>query len=182
MTGINDLFDLTIGGEIVLSASCLATPIFRRIWENHEDKDLARREIEYIIFKHYWSTPYHIYGGPEDREPKVKQSLFDDPNYEISDVAKQSEIEYAEELQTSEVIQLLESARIGIRYMSDAFKSLKDNLTNPNDVVRWTKELGAMALSIDTVERKAKTNELNTSKTKGDREVRAYEIPNKKNI
>jgi len=174
---INELFDLTAIGTINLSAAALAIPVFNRIYEPAKDKALALKQIEYIIFKHHWRSPYQVYSDPNLKEEKIKYHLFKDINYKIPEIVKQSEEEYANELQTNEVLQLLDSARKGIRYMTHAFNNLEQNQTNPNDVVKWTKELGAMAISLDTIERKVKAAELTAARTKGDREIKAFELP-----
>lgn len=175
---INDLFDITVDGKIALTPAALATPVFRKVYEGIEDKSTATKEIEYIIFKHHWKTPYHVYGNPNSREAYVKRGVFNDENYEIHEVTKESEKEYAEELQTSELIKMLTSARIGIWYITESFESLKTSKdTNPLEVIKWTKELGQIAKSLDTIEKAIKADELEKGRVRGGNEIQQYELP-----
>jgi len=186
MININDLFDITPDGKINLSTTALATPVFRRIYDIIEDKGVARKEIEYIIFKHHWKTPYNVYGSTDQRDAKVKLSLFNDKDYKIHPITEISEKEYAEELQDSEILQMLEAARVGVRYITSALLSLRETtpgsatLEMADKVNKIVEKLGNSVKSLDIIEKAAKANELATSKIRGDGELNLYEIPDLK--
>ncbi len=54
------MFDIK-GDKIVLATEDLAIPPFKDHYNNAEDKDLALKEIEYVIWLYKWNTPYEAY-------------------------------------------------------------------------------------------------------------------------
>jgi len=68
------MFDIQ-GGKVILSTESLAIPPFRDFYNNSTDKELALKEIEYIVFLYKWNTPYEAYPVSE-RASKVAKDIF----------------------------------------------------------------------------------------------------------
>mgnify|MGYP006388604443 FL=1 len=58
------MFDIQ-GSKIQLKTEDLAIPPFKDHYNNSEDKDLALKEIEYVIWLYKWNTPYEAYPEKE---------------------------------------------------------------------------------------------------------------------
>lgn len=176
---INDLFEMgPIGSDLALSATVLAFPPFQRVLSGKEDRTTAIKEVKYILWANHWGSPYNVI-SPDKREQHIKRDLFGDPEYTLSEEAAIAEQEYINEYQTSEVLEMLKSARKGIWYTNRAFEalSLADQTVDPGKVQTWTKQLGDMYKSLDVLEKAAKSTIDLGSKVRGGNEIGAYEIP-----
>ena len=73
------MFDIK-GDKISLATEDLAIPPFREHYNNAENKSLAVKEIEYVVWLNKWNTPYEAY--PIDNRAKiVAKDIFGDENY-----------------------------------------------------------------------------------------------------
>jgi len=54
------MFDIR-GSKITLNTDDLAIPPFKDYYNNAKDKNKALKEIEYIIWRYKWNTPYEAY-------------------------------------------------------------------------------------------------------------------------
>ena len=175
---INDFFEMgPIGSEMELSPVVLAFPPFERILVAIKDNEVAIKEIKYILWLNTWNSPYNVV-PPEVREKTIKEHIFNDPNYEIHDVSKLAEQEYVEIFQTTEVLEMLKSARIGIWYTNNAYKTLAtDNTMDPGKVLEWNKKLGDSYKTLEILEKAATKQSDLGSKVRGGNEVGLYEMP-----
>lgn len=176
---INDLFEMgPIGSELELSATVLAFPPFERVLIGKKDRALAIKEIKYILWLNAWNSPYNVV-SPEKRSAMIKRDVFGDSNYELSEEAKYAEQEYINVFQTSDVLEMLKSARKGIWYTNKAFEnlSLSNMDTDPSKVQDWTKKLGDMHKSLDILEKAAKSQIDLGSKVRGGNDINPYEVP-----
>ena len=74
-----NMFDIK-GSKIVFSTEDLAIPPFRDFYNNAKDKNLAKKQLEYVIWTYKWNSPYEAY--PERERPqRVAQDVFG-TNYE----------------------------------------------------------------------------------------------------
>ena len=77
------MFDIQ-GNRIILSTDELAIPPFKDYYNNSTNKELALKEIEYIIWLYRWNTPYEAY--PEnERAKRVAKDVFKEESYIMSD-------------------------------------------------------------------------------------------------
>lgn len=176
---INDLFEMgPIGSELELSTAVLAFPPFERVLIGKKDRTLAIKEIKYILWLHMWNSPYNVV-SPEKREEMIKRDIFGDTKYELSREAQEAEREYVEIYQTSEILEMLKSARKGIWYTNKAFDalSLSNMDTDPGKVQDWTKKLGDMYKSLDTLEKAVKSQVDLGTKVRGGNAINPYEVP-----
>jgi len=84
------MFDIK-GNKISLNTEDLAIPPFKDYFNKAEDKSLALKEIEYIIWLHKWNTPYEAY-PVDQRASIVAKDVFKDEKYvptaEVKELAK----------------------------------------------------------------------------------------------
>ena len=73
------MFDIK-GNKISLSTEDLAIPPFKQHYNDAEDKSLALKEIEYIVWMYKWNTPYTAYPESE-RAQRVAKDVFEDADY-----------------------------------------------------------------------------------------------------
>lgn len=88
------MFDIK-GNKVVLSADYLATPPFKDYFNRAEDKQKALKEIEFIVWRYKWDTPYNAYPEKE-RTKRVAVDIFGDSNYTPSEELKQLAIRFNE--------------------------------------------------------------------------------------
>jgi hypothetical protein len=73
------MFDIK-GDEISLNVEDLAIPPFKDYFNNAKNKSQALKEIEFIIWRYKWNTPYEAY--PEnERTRRVAKDVFKDEGY-----------------------------------------------------------------------------------------------------
>ena len=58
------MFDIK-GNKIVLDTDELAIPPFKDYYNNAKNKTEALKDIEYIIWRYKWNTPYEAYPEKE---------------------------------------------------------------------------------------------------------------------
>jgi hypothetical protein len=84
------MFDIR-GNKIILDTEDLAIPPFKKHFNSAEDKQQALKEIEFVIWRYKWNTPYEAY--PEnERTQRVAKDIFEDDQYtpsaEVQELAK----------------------------------------------------------------------------------------------
>lgn len=73
------MFDIQ-GNKITLNVDDLAIPPFKEHFNSAEDKQQALKEIEFVVWRYKWNTPYEAY--PEnERTRRVAKDVFKDENY-----------------------------------------------------------------------------------------------------
>jgi len=103
------MFDI-VGTKIELSADSLAIPPFRDLYDSIEDKELALRYIEYIIWMHRYNSPYQAI-PVSDRERVIKKDIFKDSDHIIPANVKVLEGRYKNEFLNTFSMRYLQSQR-----------------------------------------------------------------------
>ena len=84
------MFDIK-GNKIVLDTDELAIPPFKDYYNNAKNKTEALKDIEYIIWRYKWNTPYEAYPEKE-RTQRIAKDIFKVDNWEepsrITELAK----------------------------------------------------------------------------------------------
>lgn len=84
------MFDIK-GDKIIYNTDDLAIPPFAEHFNRASDKQLALKEIEYVIWLNKWNTPYEAYPEKE-RAQRVAKDVFNNENYiptaEVKELAK----------------------------------------------------------------------------------------------
>jgi len=73
------MFDIK-GNKIELNTQDLAVPPFKDYYNSAKDKAEAIKEIEYVIWRYKWNTPYEAYPEKE-RSQRVAKDVFNDEKY-----------------------------------------------------------------------------------------------------
>ena len=172
------LFDI-VGGKVVIHSDALGIPCFKKVWDaDKADKEHATKVISYIVLKNKWNSPYVLSMDPDSIEPKLKEELFDDVNYEVSAAEVACEEQFKEFCNTR-LLRMLQNMRRKLDSFSDYYEeSLGEDLDEKKIekyLAGFEKVKGAY-VTLDFLEKAVKTEELSTSKIKGDAKVNPYEL------
>lgn len=174
---MEQMFDI-LGGKVVIHANGLAIPPFKKLWESEQDKKHATDVISYIVFKNEWNSPYVLSTPPEELEKKLKVRIFEDENYELTDIEKECEAEY-QSFNNTLTLQLLNNIRLRLWDQSEYYKASKGEPLDLQQIEKFNKgvkELKGTLETLDTLEKTIKAGELNTKKVKGDKQINPYEL------
>ena len=97
------MFDIQ-GNKIILKTDELAIPPFKDYYNNAKDKSKAIQDIEFVIWRYRWNTPYEAYPEKE-RTYRVAKDVFKDEHYEQT-----AEAQTEESAQASEITETAETA------------------------------------------------------------------------
>ena len=115
---------------------------------------------------------------PDSIESKLKEELFDDVNYELSAAEVACEEQFKEFCNTR-LLRMLQNMRRKLDSFSDYYEeSLGEDLDEKKIekyLAGFEKVKGAY-ITLDFLEKAVKTEELSTSKVKGDSKVNPYEL------
>ena len=101
------MFDIK-GDKISLNTEDLAIPPFKDYYNNAKNKTKALKEIEYVIWRYKWNTPYLAY--PEnERSQRVAKDVFKEENFIPSDSLNELIVRF-NEFQRTPATRLLEAS------------------------------------------------------------------------
>ena len=171
----NKLFDINNNGQVVMNPTVLWVPQFKKIWDRDKSKskEKASREISYVVFLYGYNSPYQAY--PEkDRESKIINDYFkDNLDWKPDDDVKAAITKYLE-LQDSAALRLLRTSRKALEKIDE----FMDN-ANPSDVdqiVKNTKELGKLMVSLDELEKQVQKQQLQRANIRGGNDIGDFEL------
>lgn len=171
------MFDIK-GDKIVFSTQDLAIPPFKEFYNNAKDKNLAKKQLEYVIWRYKWNTPYEAY--PEnERSERVAKDVFG-TNYEPDADVKEL-IKRFNEFQETPATRLLGDAQSAAEAVSSTLRkySTSDDIDIDTalKITRILKDVGNVAKSLDTTMKQAKAEQLDSGKVKGGGTIGLYEMP-----
>lgn len=171
------MFDIQ-GGKVILSTESLAIPPFKDYYNNSTDKELALKEIEYIVFLYKWNTPYEAYPVSE-RASKVAKDIFGQEHYIMSDALKALAARFREFQETPSTRLLATSQNAAEGLMSTLEECSKNamDVDTALKVTRILKDVGQVVKSLDIAMKQAKAEQLDTGKVKGGGIIGMYELP-----
>lgn len=170
------MFDIR-GNKIILNTDDLAIPPFKNHYNSATDKQQALKEIEFVIWRYKWNTPYEAY--PEnERTQRVAKDIFENEKYtptaEVQELAKRFN-----EFQETPGTRLLSASQTAAEGL---IKALNDYSTGNMDidtaikVTRILKDVGNIVKSLDVAMKQAKAEQLETGRVKGGGTIGLYEI------
>lgn len=169
------MFDIK-GNKIVLSADYLATPPFKDYYNGADDKQKALKEIEFIVWRYKWDTPYNAY--PElDRTKRVAVDIFGDENYQPSEEVKEL-IKRFNEFQETPSTRLLSASQAAAEGLIVALNSYSEQLSDIDVAIKVTrilKDVGNIVKSLDIAMKQAKIEQLESGRVKGGGTIGLYE-------
>ena len=171
------MFDIQ-GGKVILSTESLAIPPFRDFYNNSTDKELALKEIEYIVFLYKWNTPYEAYPVSE-RASKVAKDIFGQEDYVMSDELKALAVRF-KEFQETPITRLLATSKNAVEGLESTLEECSKNAMDVDTALKVTrilKDVGQVSKSLDITMKQAKAEQLDTGKVKGGGIIGMYELP-----
>ena len=135
------------------------------------------KEIEFVIWRYKWNTPYEAY--PEnERTQRVAKDIFENEKYtptaEVQELAKRFN-----EFQETPGTRLLSASQTAAEGL---IKALNDYSTGSMDidtaikVTRILNDVGNIVKSLDVAMKQAKAEQLETGRVKGGGTIGLYEI------
>lgn len=172
------MFDIK-GDKITLSTEDLAIPPFKDHFNRASDKQLALKEIEYVIWLNKWNTPYEAY--PEKERPqRVAKDVFNNENYvptaEVKELAKRF-IEF-QETPGTRLLTASQTAAEGLIEALNIYSTGGIDIDTAIKITRILKDVGSIVKSLDIAMKQAKAEQMETGKVKGGGTIGLYEIAN----
>ena len=171
------MFDIQ-GNRIILSTDELAIPPFKDYYNESTDKELALKEIEYVIWLYRWNTPYEAYPESE-RASRVAKDVFKNDNYIMNDRLKALSKRFLEFQQTpgTRLLSASQTAAEGLIQALNDYSSGAMDIDTAIKVTRILKDVGPIVKSLDIAMKQAKAEQLDTGKVKGGGIIGMYELP-----
>lgn len=173
------VFDI-VGGEVVITPETLALPFFKVIWnrDKSKTKENATKELNYIVFKNKYDSPYVSY--PESERGKViSKDVFGNENYEPDELVLEAEKRY-NELQDTRSLRFLRSQYVVIDQLIEYNLSLQSK-TLDDKIVRnlmaSLKDSAATIKSLDSIEKQVQKEQLEDVRARGGSEIGIFELP-----
>jgi hypothetical protein len=176
------LFDI-VDGKVVLDASELSLPSFKKIYESDKSKDKVDsfNKISYIVFMYKWDSPYMSIIDEETRSNKLKSQLFN-TNWEL-DKQVTNAIEDYKLFQHTWSLQFLEDNILGATKLMDYYRRVNwdetDKMGKPiyssRDLAANLEKAGGILKSLHSLKEQVKKEELESNRVKGGSALGSYE-------
>lgn len=169
------MFDIR-GNKIILNTDDLAIPPFKKHFNSAEDKQQALKEIEFVIWRYKWNTPYEAY--PEnERTQRVAKDIFEDDQYtpsaEVQELAKR--FNEFQETPGTRLLSASQTAAEGLIKALNEYSSGMMDIDTAIKVTRILKDVGNIVKSLDIAMKQAKAEQLETGRVKGGGTIGLYE-------
>lgn len=169
------MFDIQ-GNKVSLNAEDLAIPPFKDHFNNATDKQQALKEIEFIVWRYKWNTPYEAY--PEDeRTQRVAKDVFKVENYtptaEVQELAKRF-VEF-QETPGTRLLSASQTAAEGLVKTLKEYSREAMDIDTAIKVTKILKDVGNMVKSLDIAMKQARAEQLETGRVKGGGIIGLYE-------
>lgn len=170
------MFDIK-GDKIVLNTDELAIPPFKDHFNNAEDKSKALKEIEYVIWRYRWNTPYEAYPEKE-RAQRVAKDVFKDDNYipspQVQELAQRF-IEF-QETPGTRLLTASQTAAEGLINALNDYSTGQMDIDTAIKITRILKDVGNIVVSLDKAMQQAKVEQMETGRVKGGGQIGLYEL------
>jgi hypothetical protein len=182
------IFDIE-NSKVILKASSLAIPEFKKIWDNDKDKlkKNAYNKLSYVVFLCDMSldNPYRNYAD-QDREITLKRDFFHDENINVEEDISDAIRKYRE-LQETVSVRMLRAAKKAADKLSEYFETINfkevDKMGKPvysaRDVASNLKEIGGIVKSLSILEDQVRREQATGGKIRGGGEIGDYEVKDK---
>lgn len=171
------MFDIK-GNKIVLKTDDLAVPPFKEHYNNAKNKAQAMKEIEYVIWRYKWNTPYEAY--PErERDARVGKDVFGDSNYVPADDVKELARRF-NEFQETPMTRLLTSSKHAAEAIMNVMNSYSEedlDIDSATKVSKLLKDISGIIKSLDMAMKQARAEQAETGRVKGGGIIGMYETP-----
>lgn len=169
------MFDIK-GDKISLNVDDLAIPPFKQHYNNATDRQQALKEIEFVIWRYKWNTPYEAY--PEnERTQRVAKDVFNDEKYtpsaEVQELAKR--FNEFQETPGTRLLTASQTAAEGLISALNEYSKVAMDIDTAIKVTRILKDVGNIVKSLDIAMKQAKAEQLETGRVKGGGVIGLYE-------
>lgn len=179
------IFDIE-NNKVVLSASSLVIPEFKKLWDRDKDKDKhkATKEISYVVFlcDESVNNPYRAYKDIEREQVLLKDFMGEEwiPDEEILKA-----IEKYKELKQTTNSRLLRSAKRAADKLAEYFDTVDFSLIGKDgkpvyssrDLSSNLKEVAGIVKSLTVLEDMVRKEQTESSKVRGGGDIGFYEVP-----
>lgn len=169
------MFDI-VNNKIQLSIDDLAIPPFKTFYNNAKDKQEALKKIEFVIWRYKWNSPYEAYPEKE-RTWRVAEAVLGDKNYTPDDSVKELAKKF-QELQETPATRLLKSSKSaaeGIMNTMDMYAEEDLDIDTAKKLSAILKDVSGIIKSLDTAQKQAKAEQVETGRVKGGGIIGMYE-------
>lgn len=169
------MFDIK-GDKIIFNTEDLAIPPFKEYFNSASNKQLALKEIEYVVWLHKWNTPYEAYPEKE-REAKVRTDVFGGTDWTPSDTVRELAQRFIE-FQETPGTRLLTASRAAAEGLTEAlnmYSSTGMDIDTAIKVTRILKDVGNIVKSLDMAMKQAKAEQTDAGRVKGGGQLGLYE-------
>ena len=169
------MFDIQ-GDKIRLSTDDLAIPPFKDHYNNAKDKDLALKEIEYVVWLHKWNTPYEAYPIKE-RPTVVAKDVFKNEKYIPSESVQELSKRFLEFQETpgTRLLTASQTAAEGLIAALNDYSEGQMDIDTAIKVTRILKDVGNIVKSLDIAMKQAKAEQVEAGRIKGGGTIGLYE-------
>lgn len=179
------IFDIE-NNKVVLNASSLVIPEFKKIWDRDKGKDKhkATKEISYVVFlcDESVTNPYRAYKD-EERERVLLQDFMGDKWTPDEDIL--NAIEKYKELKQTTNSRLLRSAKRAADKLAEYFDTVDFSLVGKDgkpvyssrDLSSNLKEVAGIVKSLTLLEEMVRKEQMESSNVRGGGDIGFYEVP-----
>lgn len=170
------MFDIR-GDKIILNTEDLAIPPFKEHFNSASDKQLALKEIEYVIWLYKWNTPYEAYPEKE-RAQRVAKDVFKDEKYTpTAGVLRLAErFKEFQETPGTRLLTASQTAAEGLIAALNDYSQGSMDIDTAVKVTRILKDVGSIVKSLDIAMKQAKAEQLESGRVKGGGVIGLYEM------
>jgi len=168
------LFDI-VQGEVVMNASSLWIPEFRKVWDRDKDehKRIAHAEITYIVFMYDFTSPYQSYNEAERKEKIVKDYLKDIPKWKPDKLVNMA-IKKFNELQSTPTLKLLRAVQNSMEMVTNFFNTAEEK--DVNNIMKHSEKIGHLVKSIDILTKQVEKEMAENSAVRGGQGIGMFEL------
>lgn len=171
------LYDI-IGNRVDIHPDLLGLPYFKQLYD--KDRELAYRQISYIVLKNAYDTPYKSLDLPT-RDKTLRREFFKD-NWEPNEDVLKAERQFVEIYNNSLENKLLDGTENTLWDLYEYFnkrrdEALDDNLANK--ALANLSKVGPAMQSLNALRQAVASKQFTKSRIRGDAEINSYEIPHK---
>lgn len=170
------MFDIK-GNKIELNTQDLAVPPFKDYYNSAKDKAEAIKEIEYVIWRYKWNTPYEAYPEKE-RSQRVAKDVFNDERYTPTAEVKEL-IKRFNEFQETTGTRLLAASQTAAEGLITALNEYSGGDMDIDTAIKITKilkDVGNIVKSLDIAMKQAKADQVELGRVKGGGIIGLYEM------
>jgi hypothetical protein len=173
-------FDI-VNNKVIIHPDALALPFFNKLWENDKsnEKNKAIQAIRYIVFLHYYDSPYKKNYTYEKAQKMLKKEIFGDEKYVLSVEEKECEAGYVESNNTL-IKRLLAGAYRQLHGVEKFYNETSNMFENSDDIEAVYTSITKLKTALQTItllEQTAASEESLGGRVRGGDEPNPYEFP-----